>query len=84
MIEIMMKGVIFLTIGILIGMFAITILYSFYVTCKPVDYQFEENNVIYSEQATHITESTQKLTIDDPPPYHIAIQMPPDYAPSQV
>ena len=81
----MMKGVIFLTIGILIGMFAITILYSFYVSCKPIDYQFEESRYIFSEQALRAQErNTQKLTIDDPPPYHIAIQMPPDYAPSEV
>ena len=81
----MMKGVIFLTIGILIGMFAITILYSFYVSCKPINYQFEESSYIFSEQALHATEkNTQKLETDNPPPYHLAIQMPTDYAPAEV
>ena len=79
-----MKGVIFLTIGILIGMFAITILYSFYVSCKPIDYQLEETYIL-SEQALHASEkNTQQLDTDSLPPYHIAIQMPPYYAPQEV
>ena len=72
--------------GILIGIFFITILYSFYKSCRQIDDQIEKvNNFIFSEQALHATEkNTQKLRIDNPPAYELVIQMPPDYAPTEV
>ena len=82
----MMKGVVLLTLGILIGMFFVTIFYSFYENCRHINDQIEEeNNFIFSEQALYATEkNTQKLKTDDPPAYELIVQMPPDYAPSEI
>ena len=82
----MMKGVVLLTLGILIGTFFLTIFYSFYEDFRQINDQTEEeNNYIFSEQALHATEkNTPKMRIDNPPAYELVVQMPSDYAPLDV